>query len=67
MLPGPYSLAVASEHWGCSQWLHDLGHSGCWLFIGLIPFIGIIMLLILLVSDSHVGTNQYGLSPKLVE
>ena len=47
--------------------LHDTGHSDWWLFIGLIPLIGIIMLLILLVSDSHAGTNQYGLSPKLVE
>ena len=47
--------------------LHDTGRSGWWLFTGLVPIIGEIIILIFLVGDSQEGTNQYGPSPKLVE
>ena len=63
-----YSLAVLLPSLGVSiRRLHDTGRSGWWLFIGLIPLIGTIILLIYMVSDSQAGTNQYGPSPKLVE
>jgi uncharacterized membrane protein YhaH (DUF805 family) len=63
-----YSLAVLLPTIGVSvRRLHDTGHSGWWLFIGLIPLIGAIILLIYMASDSQAGTNQYGPSPKLVE
>ena len=44
--------------------LHDVNKSGWWLFIGLIPIIGAIWLLILLCTDSNPGENNYGPSPK---
>jgi uncharacterized membrane protein YhaH (DUF805 family) len=44
--------------------LHDIGKSGWWIFISLIPLIGSIWLLILLVTDSKPGENQYGPNPK---
>jgi len=44
--------------------LHDIGKSGWWFFISLIPFIGAIWLLVLLVTDSQPGENQYGPNPK---
>ncbi len=63
-----YGLAVLLPSIGVSiRRLHDTGRSGWWLFIGLIPLIGAIILLIYMVSDSQAGTNQYGPSPKLVE
>lgn len=43
--------------------LHDTGRSGGWIFLGLIPFIGSIVLLVFYASDSQ-GDNQYGKSPK---
>jgi uncharacterized membrane protein YhaH (DUF805 family) len=46
--------------------LHDVGKSGWWLFISLIPLIGAIWLFILLVTDSQPGENQYGPNPKEV-
>ena len=46
--------------------LHDIGKSGWWLLIGLIPFIGGIILLIFSLQDSQPGTNQYGANPKEV-
>lgn len=43
--------------------LHDTGRSGFWWFIGFIPLIGGIVLLVFYVQDSH-PPNQYGPSPK---
>jgi uncharacterized membrane protein YhaH (DUF805 family) len=45
--------------------LHDTGKSGWWLLIGLVPFVGFIVLLIFLVQDSAPGANLYGPNPKL--
>lgn len=47
--------------------LHDVGKSGWWLFISLLPFIGAIWLIVLLVTDSQMTANQYGESPKYVQ
>ena len=46
--------------------LHDVGKSGWWFFIGLIPLIGGIWLLVLVLTDSQPGDNQYGPNPKMV-
>ena len=43
--------------------LHDTGRSAWWLLIGLIPFIGGIIFIIL-VLDSQPGENKYGPNPK---
>ena len=44
--------------------LHDIGKSGWFYFVGLIPIIGGIWLIVLYCTDSEVGPNQYGLNPK---
>lgn len=44
--------------------LHDIGRSGWWLLICLVPIIGFIVLLIFTVQDSTPGDNQYGPNPK---
>jgi uncharacterized membrane protein YhaH (DUF805 family) len=44
--------------------LHDIGKSGWWLLIGLIPLVGAIVLLVFACQDSQPGTNQWGPSPK---
>lgn len=46
--------------------LHDTGRSGWWFFIGLVPVIGAIVLLVFLVQNSH-DENDYGANPKLAE
>jgi len=46
--------------------LHDIGKSGWMLLIALIPIIGGIWLLVLLVTDSVFGENEYGQNPKEV-
>ncbi|MDR1718682.1 MAG: TonB family protein [Dysgonamonadaceae bacterium] len=52
------SLAVAVRR------LHDIGKSGWWYFIVLLPFIGSIWLFILLVTNGDTGDNEYGRDPK---
>ena len=44
--------------------LHDVGKSGWFLLIGLIPLIGGIWLLVLFCTDSEDGANEYGPNPK---
>lgn len=44
--------------------LHDVGKSGWFYFIGLIPIIGAIWLLVLMVTDSQPGMNKWGPNPK---
>ena len=55
LLPG---LAVTVRR------LHDTGRSGWWVLISLIPFIGVIVLLVFMATDGEQGTNQWGPNPK---
>lgn len=43
--------------------LHDLGKSGWWLLIALIPFIGAIVLIVFFVQAGTPGDNEYGADP----
>jgi len=43
--------------------LHDTGRSGWWQLIYLVPLIGLIVMIIFLVQDSH-DDNDYGINPK---
>lgn len=55
------SLAVSVRR------LHDIGESGAYLLMGLIPFVGYIILLVAFCKDSQMGKNQYGISEKYPE
>lgn len=46
--------------------LHDIGRSGWWFLLGLIPIVGAIVLLVFMVTDSQAGANRYGPNPKEV-
>jgi uncharacterized membrane protein YhaH (DUF805 family) len=45
--------------------LHDTGRSGWWFFIGFVPLVGWIILLVFMVLDGQSSANQYGENPKL--
>jgi len=45
--------------------VHDVGKSGWFLLILLIPLIGFIWLLIVTCTDSEPGDNRYGSNPKI--
>jgi uncharacterized membrane protein YhaH (DUF805 family) len=60
-----YSLAVLLPTIGVGiRRLHDIGKSGWWLLISLVPLAGPIWLLVLLATNGVVGENQYGPDPK---
>ena len=43
--------------------LHDTNRTGWWILIGLIPLIGLIVLLVFYLQDSDPGENKYGPPP----
>lgn len=44
--------------------MHDTGRSGWWFFLGLIPIVGTIVLIVFLCTDGQSGENKYGPDPK---
>ncbi|UPW20760.1 DUF805 domain-containing protein [Agarivorans sp. TSD2052] len=66
LLGGIYALAVLLPSMGVAiRRLHDTGRSGWWLFILLLPIIGVLTLLFFFCSDSQSEANQFGPNPKV--
>lgn len=60
-----YSLAVFLPGWAVfTRRMHDIGKSGWWWLIGLVPVVGAIVLLVFACTDSQPGDNVYGPNPK---
>ena len=60
-----YALAVFIPGLAvCWRRLHDTGRSGGYYFMGLIPLVGVILLIVWLCQDSQPGDTQYGPNPK---
>ena len=55
LIPG---LAVGARR------LHDIGKSGWWQLIALVPLVGIIVLIVFWCQDGDQAPNQHGPSPK---
>ncbi|MGG3927050.1 DUF805 domain-containing protein [Metabacillus fastidiosus] len=65
ILTGIYSLSILLPSLAVTaRRLHDIGKSGWWILISLIPLIGAIVLLVFTCQDSEEGSNQYGPNPK---
>jgi uncharacterized membrane protein YhaH (DUF805 family) len=64
LLGSVYSLAVLLPSLGVgARRLHDTNRSGWLLLIGLIPIVGVIIVLVLLIPRGTEGANQYGPDP----
>jgi uncharacterized membrane protein YhaH (DUF805 family) len=65
LLGGLYMLAmlIPSIAVGVRR-LHDIGRTGWWLLLGLVPVVGGIVLLVFALIDSQPGPNEYGPNPK---
>lgn len=50
------SIAIAARR------LHDIGKSGWWQLVALVPLIGAIVLIVMLALKSEPGANKYGAS-----
>ncbi|KDM91814.1 DUF805 domain-containing protein [Photobacterium galatheae] len=65
LLGGVYSLAILlpSVAVGVRR-LHDIGRTGWWMLLSLLPVLGFLILLYFFVQDGQPGTNEYGPNPK---
>ena len=60
-----YSLLVLLPALAVSvRRLQDTGKSGWFVLVGLIPLVGVLILIYFYVQDSQPGENQYGANPK---
>ena len=65
LIGGLYSLVVLVPALAVSvRRLHDVGKSGWWILISLIPVVGAIWLIVLLCLDSQPEANEWGENPK---
>lgn len=60
-----YSFITVLPNWAvfCRR-MHDIGRSGFWCLIGIIPLIGCIILIVMCCKDSQPDKNEYGDCPK---
>ena len=64
LLSGIYSLAVLLPSLAVgARRLHDIGRSGWWLLLGLIPIVGIIILIVWWAQEGDAAPNEYGPNP----
>ena len=60
-----YSLIILVPTWALTvRRLHDIGKSGWFALLSLIPYVGSIIIIIFAAMDSQPGPNQYGPNPK---
>ena len=60
-----YVLGTLLPLWAVSvRRLHDVGKSGWYVLINMIPIAGVIWFLVLMCTDSEMGSNSYGPNPK---
>ena len=65
ILSGIYSLALLIPSIAVTvRRLHDTGRTGWWWWIGFVPVIGIIVLLVFMALEGEPGQNRYGPDPK---
>ena len=67
VLPSIFSLALFIPSLAVTwRRLHDIGRSGGWYFIGLIPLVGWIILLVWVCTDSEPRDNRFVPCPKIM-
>ena len=65
VLTGIYSLAILLPGLGLGiRRMHDIGKSGYWILINLIPLVGTIIYIVFCATPGVVGANTYGPDPK---
>jgi uncharacterized membrane protein YhaH (DUF805 family) len=65
IIPSLYGLALIIPSWAVAcRRLHDIGKSGWWQLIWIIPIVGWIILIVWFASDGHPQANKYGPNPK---
>ena len=65
LLSGIYGMAILVPSLAVTvRRLHDIDRTGWWILIGLVPFVGTIVPLVLALFEGTPGANRYGSDPK---
>ncbi|MBL0285669.1 MAG: DUF805 domain-containing protein [Zoogloea sp.] len=65
LLTGIYSLGVLLPSVAVTvRRLHDIGRSGWWALLMVVPVVGALILVIFALQDSQAEENEYGPNPK---
>jgi len=65
LLGGIYLLATLVPSLAVTvRRLHDTNRSGWWILLGLVPLVGVIILIVFLALDGSPQLNDYGTNPK---
>ena len=65
LLTGLYSLGVLLPSVAVTvRRLHDIGRSGWWALLMVVPVVGALILVIFALQDSQAEENEYGPNPK---
>ena len=68
LLSGLFSAAIVIPAWAVEvRRLHDIGFSGWWMLVLLIPVVGLVGLTVAACIDGEIGPNSYGTDPKAAE
>ncbi len=60
-----YAVASLVPSWALMvRRLHDTGRSGWWLLIGMVPYLGGLVTMVLMALKGDSGENEYGPDPK---
>jgi uncharacterized membrane protein YhaH (DUF805 family) len=66
LLGGIYLLATLVPSLAVTvRRLHDTNRSGWWILLGLVPVVGVIILIVFLALDGSPQDNDYGTNPQL--
>ena len=65
LLTGIYSLGVLLPSVAVTvRRLHDIGRSGWWALLMVVPVVGALILVVFALQDSQPEANEYGANPK---
>jgi uncharacterized membrane protein YhaH (DUF805 family) len=59
-----FAVSIAASLLVGAQRIRDFGHTGCWVFLWFLPYVGILLMIAMCFVPPTPGDNQYGPEPK---
>jgi uncharacterized membrane protein YhaH (DUF805 family) len=59
-----FAVSLAASMLIGAQRIRDFGHSGCWVFLWFLPYVGVLLMIAMCFVPPTPGDNQYGPEPR---